>query len=819
MNVSLLEHPRGLVPLAFLLAVATPALAGDTLIRVDARRPGPAISRHMTGVCLEDVNHEMYGGLYSQMIHGESFQEPPATSISGFTTHGGDWTASDGVLHAPAGDGPKLILDRPPIDSGQVSVQVRFADKTPGLAGLIIKAGDAATGADRFRGYEVSLDPGRQVLVLGRHRQNWEHLRDVPCEVPVGPWIDLTTRWTHDTLSVLVNGRPVVEYTDTDHPLPPGSIGLRTWQRVAEFRNLSLGDERLPLESVDPHGLGGVSGFWRPFTRGTATGSYALESDRPFHGSRSQAITFSQGDGSLGVENRGLDRWGLSFAAGQPYEGYLWMRAPSPVSVTVSAETAEGSGVLAKTSIPVDSTDWKRYDFSLTPSSDATAARFAVSLASPGTVVLGHAFLQPGPWGRFHGLPVRKDVGDALVSSGVTVMRLGGLMANAPEYRWKRMIGPRDHRPPYAGFWHPHTSYGWGIFEFLDFCEAASFLPIVDLNLDETPQDLADFLEYANGPADTPWGRRRAQDGHPEPYRLKYVEFGNEEAVDETYWQKFEPLARAAWSKDPDVVLIVGDFEYRQPITDPANFEGAPRIKSLDAHRKILDLAKSHGRTIWFDVHIWNHDPGDAPSRVAALATFDSALAKLCPGADYRICVLEENANNHAVRRALAHAETLHGLSRMADRVPVVCAANALQPDGHNDNGWDQGLVFLNPSFAWLQPPAHVSRMISRHLPSRVVESSLSGDAPGLDVLATLSDDGTSLVVQVVNVTDSPRVARLELSGFTPRNPSASVEILTGPLDATNTAAAPSTIVPTRRDEPVGTHTFPPRSFTVLEIQ
>ena len=61
-------------------------------------------------------------------------------------------------------------------------------------------------------------------------------------------------------------------------------------------------------------------------------------------------------------------------------------------------------------------------------------------------------------------------------------------MINADGFRWKQMIGPRDRRPPYNGYWYPHSSNGWGIFDFLDLCEAAGFLPIVDLNMDETPQ-------------------------------------------------------------------------------------------------------------------------------------------------------------------------------------------------------------------------------------------------------------------------------------------------------------------------------------------
>ena len=60
-------------------AVLLPALlAGDApvarVIRVDAGRVIHRVSPLLYGACIEDVNHEIYGGLYSQMIFGESFQ-------------------------------------------------------------------------------------------------------------------------------------------------------------------------------------------------------------------------------------------------------------------------------------------------------------------------------------------------------------------------------------------------------------------------------------------------------------------------------------------------------------------------------------------------------------------------------------------------------------------------------------------------------------------------------------------------------------------------------------------------------------------------
>jgi hypothetical protein len=53
-------------------------------IHVRADKVVNAVSPFMTGMCIEDVNHEIYGGLYSQMVFGESFAEP--TWVSAWVT-------------------------------------------------------------------------------------------------------------------------------------------------------------------------------------------------------------------------------------------------------------------------------------------------------------------------------------------------------------------------------------------------------------------------------------------------------------------------------------------------------------------------------------------------------------------------------------------------------------------------------------------------------------------------------------------------------------------------------------------------------------
>jgi alpha-L-arabinofuranosidase len=386
------------------------------------------------------------------------------------------------------------------------------------------------------------------------------------------------------------------------------------------------------------------------------------------------------------------------------------------------------------------------------------------------------------------------------------------------------MIGPRDRRPPYKGTWYPYSTNGWGIVDFLDLCDAANFTPIPDFNIDETPQDMADFVEYANGAANTEWARRRANGAHPAPYNLKYLELGNEERVDDRYFERFAAIAKAIWAKDPNITLVVGDFAYNRPITDLMNFTGADsKITTLSAHEKILRLARENNREVWFDVHIWTDGPDPSPS-LKALPTYIDALEKLANGAKHKVVVFELNANNHTQRRALANAEAINTIRRDA-RIPVVCSANALQIDGQNDNGWDQGLLFLNPQRTWLQPPGHVARMISKAAQPLILDPQLTGPTEKLDITATKSHDGKSIILQVVNRDSTPRPATIQLDHFTPTKPTADVEQLVGHLTARNTADNPEQITPKKTTWPhtlkdgAATYTFPPYSFSIIRFE
>jgi len=116
------------------------------------------------------------GGIYSQMIFGESFQEPArAEPVKGMIATEGRWTVgTDGALEGDGGNGPKLLNDAGAFADGEAGVEVYLPGTADGNAGLVVRASRAGPGADNFDGYEVSIDAAKKMLLLGRHHHDFQ---------------------------------------------------------------------------------------------------------------------------------------------------------------------------------------------------------------------------------------------------------------------------------------------------------------------------------------------------------------------------------------------------------------------------------------------------------------------------------------------------------------------------------------------------------------------------------------------------------------------------------------------------------------------
>ena len=661
----------------------------DFEITVDPATTTGTVSDYLIGACMEDVNHELYGGIWSQMIYGEKFAEPSAGS-----TLAGEFDISDGTFSVAVKDGesalkvergdngPKLTFKDTESTSGTASMEMLLDGDGP--VGFIIKASDLRPGADSFYGYEVAL--GDNFLRLAKHENNYTLLKEVAVNAPRGSFVTLSVTYTADTITISVNGEEALTYTDAS-PIRSGAIGLRAWNAAGYFRNITVatdGGDAREIEYGSSADALSVSKCWDITAAGDVDAAASIDTKTLYNNQQTQKLIHAGGDGTLTLSNRGLNRMGMSFVEGKDYDGYLYIAADRNTTLTLSLRSADGSKTYATTTIDVKAGDFRKYAFAMIPDTTDANGSFAVTLASPAEINVGYAFLQPGEWARYKGLPVRKDVVEGMEEIGLSVLRFGGCMANAADYKWKDMIGAPEDRPTYTGWWYTYSSLGFGIIEFMDLCEAMDILYVPDFNAYESPEDMADFVRFALGtdPTDE-WVQLRISMGREEPYNLKMIQIGNEEKVNADYARRFNAIADAIKDISPDLILVVGDFAYRDVITDPYNFTGSDAgITTLAPHKSILDNALENGQTVWFDIHWWSESGNEPASYIEAALSLYDALKSICPESDPKLCIFELNANAHTLERALCNAFAINATVKASDIFPIVCSANCLQVQG-----------------------------------------------------------------------------------------------------------------------------------------
>jgi alpha-L-arabinofuranosidase len=449
-------------------------------------------------------------------------------------------------------------------------------------------------------------------------------------------------------------------------------------------------------------------------------------------------------------------------------------------------------------------------------------------LQQPGGITVGYAFLQPGAWGRYEGLPLRRDLVAGVLGQGIRVMRFDGSAVNrCPEpqfYKWKRMIGPTDLRQPFRGTFNPYSSNGFGIFDFLNMAEKMGVVAIPGVRSDETPQDMADFMEYVNGSADSTWGKRRAADGHPNPYNLRHLEIGNEEQhLIAPYCAYFQAIAQAIWERDPAMVLVIS-LNLRSPAGQDlwSIGPGGKLSQELESVAQVLRFAQRGGHTVWIDNHLLADGTATAGEKNPTVTTMRSmklAMAQLVPGYDLGFASLEENGPAHDMARGLAHACNMHALARMGSDMRAIAVADGLQA-WQQELVWSQGNTFFTPDQVWFQPAYLIDQAMGRNWATDVAAVTLDGGQDSLDVLARLSGDKRRLILQVVNPGAAPVTVGIVLRGFHPKSASATVtEIAAAPSDS-NTLESPQHIAPQQRLwRHTGAYTFASHSFTLMAFE
>ena len=299
----------------------------------------------------------------------------------------------------------------------------------------------------------------------------------------------------------------------------------------------------------------GLACFW---TRLGEPAHVRVSPDTGPYGGRAQRIQVS-------AAGEGIGQWScLPLHRVRQYQFELLVRSTDITALRVSlAGLGEGSSP-ATAVVSGLTKEWQTLTGVLRLGDDLpsnASYRFAVAAAKPGQFVIARAMLRPAD----HVNGADPDVIRLLKESRLPILRWpGGNFVSG--YHWQDGIGPAERRPTKPNYaWGDLETNQFGTDEFIAFCLAVGCEPMICVNAgDGTPQEAAQWIQYCNGPADTPMGALRAANGHPEPYGVKYWEIGNELwgrwqyhwTTAEGYVDRFSRFAPAMRQADPGIRLL-----------------------------------------------------------------------------------------------------------------------------------------------------------------------------------------------------------------------------------------------------------------------
>lgn len=593
--------------------------------------------------------------------------------------------------------------------------------------------------------------------------------------------------------------------------------------------------EYSPTEQPDWHPLS----FWELQERGGADGSVTVANMRPVHRNNPHYVLLTvrtPGQG-VGISNGGFD--GIALTAGESYEasfwayqafmGQMWGRGDNskPMPVTLRLESASGD-VLAEASMEIKGRAWMRYSATFVSPRTIDDARLVLLAHERGGICLDMISLFPQKTFRNRPNGLRADLAQAIADIQPKFVRFpGGCLVHGQGihqyYDWKDSIGPVQQRRSGRNLWGYSQTRGLGYFELFQFCEdiGARPLPVVTagvccqhagsspnrgqegLPLDEMPayiQDVLDLIEWANGPATSKWGAKRAAAGHPEPFGLKYLGVGNEDAITPIFQERFQMIYEAIKEKHPEIVVIgtTGPFARGEDYDNGWAFAQELKLEMVDEHYYVSPQ--------WFWDNLQRYD------------AYDRKDAKVYVG-EY---AAHDRGRRNTLRSALAEAAGLTGFERNGDVVWFASYAPLLARRGHTQ--WHPDLIYFDDTDVYLTANYYVQQLFGQNAGDRYLETTLDTGAETRLVASSVVDSKTGdLIVKIVNGADEPTEINLRLAGL-PSGASlkATKTVLTGPdADAVNEDGKTPVVKPKESTEslsPAFTCTAPANSLTVYRI-
>ena len=579
---------------------------------------------------------------------------------------------------------------------------------------------------------------------------------------------------------------------------------------------------------------------WELTLRGGGRGTVAIDSAVSLHPNNPHYAvleTVTPGEG-VGLVNAGFD--GIAVQAGASYDVSLFVRQlfvgghwdavkQTGVLPLVARLEDKAGASLGETSFQISARAWTRLAGTITATKTEPAARLVLLTTARGGLALDEISLFPQNTFRHRPNGLRADLAQVIADLHPKFMRFpGGCLVHGDGlgnmYRWQDTVGPIEQRRQQPNLWGYHQSVGLGYFEFFQFCEdiGATPLPVVPaavccqnsdhqggtgqagLPLDAMPayiQSLFDLIEYANGPATSPWGAKRAAAGHPVPFHLRYLGVGNEDAQTDVFRERFQLIHAALKARHPEITIVgtVGPFPDGEDYDAGWKFADTQHVAMVDEHY--------YKPPAWFWDNLSRYDGYDRNRSQVYVGEYAA----------------HDDRRRSTLRSAIAEAAYLTSLERNGDIVRMASYAPLLAK--RQRSNWTPDLIYFSNTAVFPTINYYVQQLFCVNSGDTYLTTTLAGQATPVNLAASSVRDHASgdFILKLVNGAATVQPVHVELSGAKQVTGRATAIVLAGDdANVVNEDGQPPAVQPqtsTLTVAPAFDYAAPANSLTAIRVK
>ncbi len=798
--------------LALLVAGAASAQMPQASIRVKTAESAGTIDEKIYGQLFEHIYFSANNGVWQELIYERSFEPEQYPGIHPRDGYFDGWYADDDqVLHSPtryeqpislgsvASDSYEISMDvnwrayklaRRSWSGGLEDIRVAFRNRPDGTpyyfrihdpyyearrfspaqteamrqADEAAKAMEKLMAAEDKANFSISVMEEREVPSFGGRTRKMNVLSPLKTAVAKEGQIDESQTW--HKLRIVCKGKSVKAYWDGKAVLSASlesaaSSDIALWVNYTEayFRNIRITStdgrtchfEGLPKDVQTP----AVAQQWNAY----GNGDFSLVKDDAVNMRYSQRIDARKGAS-------GVRQGPQNVVKGERFIGSIYAKGDGVAELSVSLNR-EGRNV-ASAVLGKPGKDWTKYEFTLSSDAYEGPADFSIDVKG-GCLQVDQVSMTTASGLELGGF--RPDIFKAVDELHPTCLRWpgGGYVA---QYHWKWGIGPQEQRQRWPNWmWMDYDQNAFGTDEFIRFCREIGTEPVIVVSVhferpeeefEEIKQEALDWLRYCNEPATGEWGRVRAANGHPEPYNVKYWEIDNEmwEMGIDRYERCVREFSTEMRKIDPDIKIIACG--------------GFPEDEQF--------LKRSSQYFDYLSLHHYEQKGGYAtgPQRLGEQYRKYADMIAASPNPHVKLFISEWNLQSIDWRTGLFAG----GFLNMCENTPVVeMGAAALFIRRTDMPDWNNAFINFDYKDVFVAPNYQVTKLWYDNFSSYRI--AYEGETAGLSVCTTLSEDGTKVIVKLVNTGDE--AVALEVGGDWDEIVDASYEFYApGSLDVEN---------------------------------